>query len=285
MTVVPSFGVARPSSTRQLSPTMESEREAFARLEGVMTTGRSGALLALGLSLVLVSGCTSAVSPSPATAPPSPSDFSLEVMPPSLVGRTIGGQRVVFLVTATGSAADGPIQMAATADTATISIEPQPLTPGVVGEVTVVPEAVAEGSEPVAVQVTITGARAGMERTVERTLEVVSGTDELGGEAVDHLAPFAEWLAANRPELGIDPQTSWQSTPGSWVLVVNHYAFFSKDWELELSWHVMLPPDDWARIALRHRWTEARPSLAFEIASFSEGSEPHEIDPPADVWR
>jgi hypothetical protein len=157
--------------------------------------------------------------------------------------------------------------------------------PGVVGEVTIVPEPVAEGSEPVEVDVAITGSRGGVERAVKVTLAVVPGTDELGAEAADHLGPFVEWLAGNRPELGIDPETSWQSTPGSWVLVVNHYAFFSEDWELELSWHVMVPPADWARIALRHRWTEVKPSLAFEISSFTERTQPREIPPPDHVWR
>jgi hypothetical protein len=239
------------------------------------------------MSLVLVAGCASPASPPPSSAPPSPSpsDFSLEVIPASFVGRAIGGQRVVFLVIATGSAADGPVQLAATAAGASVTIEPQPLTPGVAGEVTVVPEPVAEGSEPVDVEVTIMGSRGGAERAVERMFPVAPGTDELGAEAAEHLAPFVAWLAANRPELGINPQTSWQPTPGSWVLVVTHYAFFSKDWEAELSWHVMLPPDDWARISLRHRWTEAHPSLAFEISSFSGGTKPHEIDPPDDVWR
>jgi hypothetical protein len=242
-------------------------------------------LLAFGISLLLVAGCASAASPPPTSAPPLPSEFSLEAIPASFAGRAIGGQRVVFLVTATGSAADGPVELAATADGASVTIEPQAVTPGVVAEVTVVPEAVAEGSEPANIEVTIAGSRGAVTRRVERTLAVAPGRDELGAEAREHLAPFAEWLAANRPELGIDPETTWQPTPGTWVLVVNHYAFFSEDWELELSWHVMIPPDDWARVALRHRWTEAHPSLAFEISSFSEGTEPREIAPPDDVWR
>jgi hypothetical protein len=250
---------------------------------------RCRGLITRGLALVLVGACASATPASPASDPPTPapptSGFSVDVIPASFVGRAIGGQRVVFLVTATGSAADGPIHLAATAEGASVTIEPLPLPPGVVGEVTVVPAPVAEGSEVVPLEVAITASRGGVERTVERTLEVAPGTDESGPEAVDHLAPFVEWLGANRPELGIDPQTSWESTPGSWVLVVTHYAFFSEAWEAELAWHVMLPPDDWARLSLRRRWTEAHPSLAFEISSISGGTEPHEIEPPADVWR
>jgi hypothetical protein len=36
----------------------------------------------------------------------------------------------------------------------------------------------------------------------------------------------------------------WEGLPGTWVLIVEHYLFFSTDWELDLSWHVMIPPDD-----------------------------------------
>jgi hypothetical protein len=94
---------------------------------------------------------------------------------------------------------------------------------------------------------------------------------------------FTKWLAAERPDLGIDPDTQWQGTPGGWVHVVNHYQYFSETWELGLDWHVIVPPDDWARIHLRRRWTEATPSAAFEISSVSGGSAPHEIEPPESV--
>jgi hypothetical protein len=47
----------------------------------------------------------------------------------------------------------------------------------------------------------------------------------------------------------------------------------------------MSPPDDWARIYLRRRWSEVHPSRAFEISSVSSGAEPREIAPPEAVWR
>lgn len=254
--------------------------------------GRS-ALFAVAMSTALLVACASAGTPRTAPPPsssssagPSPHQFRLDVLPASFVGQAIGGQHVVFLVSVTGSPADGPVRLTATAGAAAaVSIQPQSLTPGVVGEVTVVPNPVADGSEPVSLDVAITASRDGTDRSVERKLSVAPGTDGLATEAAAHLAPFAAWLATNRPELRIEPQTSWQATPGSWVLVVDHYAFFSKDWEVELSWHVMIPPDDWARIALRHRWSETKPSVAFEISSFSAGAEPHEIEPPEAVWR
>ena len=250
--------------------------------------GRPRAVLSWVLSLVLLGGCEaspSAPSPEPVSPSPTSPSFELEVLPSSFVGPAIGGQRVVFLVRAIGLSGDAPVELAATATSGTVSIERPALDPGMVGEVTVVPAGVPDGSERIQVDVTIVGRLGVVERTVRRAFNVAPGTDGLGSEAAAHLAPFAEWLRANRPELGIDGRTAWDGTPGSWVLVVDHYAFFSPVWELELSWHVMVPPDDWARIALRRRWSDARPSVAFEISSFARGDDPHEIEPPDAVWR
>jgi hypothetical protein len=46
-----------------------------------------------------------------------------------------------------------------------------------------------------------------------------------------------------------------------------------------MMWHVMIPPHDWARIHLRHRFTDTQYTLAFEISSLQGGDEPQEIDP------
>ena len=63
------------------------------------------------------------------------------------------------------------------------------------------------------------------------------------------------------------------------------YTFFSEEWEMGVSKHVMIPPDDWAKIYLRHRFTEASPSYAFKISSLEAKEEPYAIDPPQSVWR
>lgn len=244
--------------------------------------------IAVAVLTSLLVGCAASPTLSPAapsqasTASETPASFELDVIPARSIGRTIGGQRVVYLVTVSGAPSDGPVDLTAVADGASVSIEPQPLMPGVVGEVTVVPVGVGADVE---LPVAITGSRRGVMRTVDRALSLSPGDDTLRPDAEQHLVPFVAWLQAHRPELGIDDQTRWEATPGSWVLIVNHYLFFSDEWELELSWHVMIPPDDWARISLRHRWTESHPSLAFEIPSVSGGLEPREIDPPDDVWR
>jgi hypothetical protein len=235
----------------------------------------------------LLAACGGGGSPSsmPASASPSAAvPFNLGVVPGASVGRTVGGQKVVFLVTASGAVTDGAVEIAATAPNATVSVEPQPLPPGVVGEVTVVPQAVQTADE-VPLEVTISASRGGITREERRTLTMVAGEDSLATEAKAQLAPFIAWLATERPDLGITAQTSWEGSVGSWVLIVSHYQYLSDDWELGLSWHVMVPPDDWARIYLRHRWTEAKPSLAFEISSVAGATQPHAIDPPEAVWR
>jgi hypothetical protein len=199
-----------------------------------------------------------------------------------LVGRAVPGQRVVLLVTVSGTDSGGEVTITAEAPGASVSVAPEAQSAGTVGEVTVVPEPVTAER---AVEVVILASRGGTERRATRTLTVSPGEDTLAPEAAVLMRRFAEWLAAERPDLGIDPDTKWQGTPGGWVLVVNHYQYFSETWELGLDWHVMVPPDDWARIYLRRRWTEATPSAAFEISSVSGGSAPHEIEPPESVWR
>lgn len=243
------------------------------------------ASIALATALV---GCGPGASPSPSPtgspAPPSASvDFSMTVVPAQSVGRSIPGAHVVYLVAVSGSPTDEPVRIRAQAPNAKTTVEPELLAPGVVGEVTVVP--IDCTCDQTMVGVTITAERGAVSRVETREFELVSGTDDWADEAATHLAPFITWLAANRPELGITEQTTWTGTPGAWVLIVEHYLYFSDDWELDLEWHVMVPPDDWSRISLRKRWSETAPSLAFEISSVAGATAPHEIDPPDAVWR
>jgi len=244
-----------------------------------------------GLALILLSACTTApsptaappsVNPSPSSQPSAGVDFTLSVLPELFVGKAIGGQRVLLLVTVSGAPADGPVDVSASAAGAVAMVAPARLSPGTVGEVTVIPAPVTAEQELV---VTITATRGGVERTAERTVGMFPGEDSDAGTAAEHLARFIPWLAANQPELGITAATSWQGTPGGWVLVVTHYQYLSTDWELDIAWHNMIPPDDWVRINLRHRGTESAPSVAFEVSSASANSTPREIPPEPAVWR
>lgn len=244
---------------------------------------RSSVLLAVS---VLVVGCGGGSPATPTAQPTSSSDaveFALDVAPATVVGRAIAGEPVVLLVTASGDPSEGDVTVTADAPGATVAIAPVSLRPGAVGEVTVVPDQAPR--DEATIDVVIVGRRDGIEQRQTRRIAVVPGEDTLASEADVLLGRFAEWLAGQRPELGIGPETRWQGAPGGWVLVVNHYQYVCDEWELGLDWHVMIAPDDWARIYLRHRWTESVPSAAFEISSVSAGLPPHEIDPPESVWR
>ncbi|HET8786429.1 MAG TPA: hypothetical protein VFM38_12395 [Candidatus Limnocylindrales bacterium] len=243
-------------------------------------------LVSVACATTLAGACSSGPSgsttPGPSASAPT-TEFKLSVVPEQPVGLTLPGEKFVFLASVSGSPADGPVTLSATAEGATVSVEPAAVAPGVVAEVTVIPNAVAQAETPVAVA--FRAERAGVVATHARTITVQPGTDELQPEADLHLAPFLTWLAANRPELGITEDTTWEAVPGSWVLIVSHYLYFSDEWELDLDWHVMIAPDDWSRICLRKRWEETAPSLAFEISSVSGKTPVHEIAPPEAVWR
>jgi hypothetical protein len=238
--------------------------------------------LSMAAAACAPSGAPATTTPASAT-PAAPIEFSVEVLPGQAVGLALPGERFVFLVRASGEPTDGPVELSATSSAGTVSVEPASLQPGAVGEVTLVPAAVT-GSE-VPVDIEIAAERSGVRQTETRTILVQPGVDTLRPEADAHLAPFLTWLAANRPDLGITAATQWDAVPGTWVLIVSHYLYFSPDWELDLAWHVMIPPDDWSRINMRRRWSEISPSCAFEISSVSGSTPAHEIQPEQAIWR
>lgn len=225
---------------------------------------------------------------------PAPAPFSLQVTPERLNGDSIPSQRCVFLVivedNGTGRGEGKAVTISATAPGSAVTVEHETITPGQVAEVTVIPDKGSAGSN---ITVTVRGEREGLERTRAVTFAVLEvepeepgREDELGRYAAEIRDKFIQWLAAKHPELGITNETKWTGTIVSprW-LVVSHYLFFSEDWEMHISWHVMIPPYDWARIDLRRRFTESRPSHAFEISSLKAQEEPHAIEPPETVWR
>lgn len=210
--------------------------------------------------------------------------FSMELVPDTM--SAIPGQMCVFLVSVDGGI--GKVEILASAPDSTVSVEPQAITSEQVSEITVTPQKF--GTQTL----TVRGNRAGLQQAKTATLEVlelvVDGEDPLGAYATEIRDRFIPWLAANHPEFGITSSTEWTGTivrPN--FMVVMFYLFFSDDWEMGVSWHVMIPPYDWARIYLRHRFTEVSPSYAFEISSLEAQEEPHAInlaDAFAEsVWR
>ena len=231
----------------------------------------------------------------------TPCPFSLQVIPDH-IEPSIVGQRCVFLVTVAdegrGSGEGEAVNISATVDNASVTVNPQTITPGLITpevvEVTVIPNEI-NWETPFPFQpkmiltVNITGERGGLENTETSTLVVVEGEAdvELAATAAEMRDKFIPWLGNWWPEFGITSETEWDRTivkPG--ILVVMHYLYFSEEWEMGVQWHVTIPPHDWVRIYLRHRFTEVAPSYAFEIST--EGGEPHAIDLEniaESVWR
>ena len=228
------------------------------------------------------------VSPG-ATDTPTPGAFGLEVIPPAITN-SVPGQRCVFLVAVRGDDAGGgqsPIALSATAPGAQVAVVPESVQPGQVAEVTIIP---AGDQQETTVPVTILGVRGGETRQATASLDVLTdmpGVDEeRGAYAATVRDRFVPWLEASHPELGITTSTPWTGTVVTpQILVVMHYLFFSPEWEMHVDWHVMIPPYDWARIDLRHRFDETRPSYAFEIESWSAETEPRPTEVPEQIWR
>jgi len=247
-------------------------------------------LISLTAAAVVAAACTgggataspSAASPSP-TPVPSPSaegaDFTIEVLPAEdpVEGRpAIPGEKVVFLVVVTSDSED-PVAISATATGAKIDrIEPAELKPGVVGEVWVVPDAATEEAR---ITTEITATRGSVTRTEKRTTQVMPFEDDRAEQAQPYFDMWVDWLAANQPEFGITRDTQWDSSYVLGLLIVSHYAYFSDEWEMKISWHVMIAPDDFTEVHLRHRGTDTTWTHAFRMDSFTNKTAPKEITP------
>jgi len=216
--------------------------------------------------------------------PPTP-EFHINVIPEQLNGDSIAGQHCVFLVTLTDEGQEGQlsVRISAQAPSAEVVIYQQDTVEGQVAEVVVIP---AQASIGTTIKVAITGTRGSQIDEKVVSFDVAEGEDDRQEYAEELLGRFVPWLATNHPELGITDDTVWNGTMVSPVwLVVSHYLFFSEGWEVHISWHIMVPPHDWAKIDLRHRFDELEPSYAFEISSVNATSEPMPIEPPETVWR
>jgi hypothetical protein len=226
-------------------------------------------------------------SPTVSSGPTTNDEFTLDVLPveePVEARVAIPGEKVSFLVTvAQEGPATTPVQISAAATGGTVTtIRSAQLTPGTVGEVWVVPDAT---DVDATVTVRITGTRGGVTHAVDRTIKVMPMADERANDAKPYFEQWAAYLIASHPELGITAATTWEPTFVSTFLVVSHYAYYSQDWELEIAWHNMIPPDDWTVVYLRHRDTETKPSLAWKVDSVSGETEPHPDTPPEAVMR
>jgi hypothetical protein len=210
--------------------------------------------------------------------------FHINVIPQQLSGDSIAGQHCVFLVTVTDDGQlSGAVTISARASGATVVIYRHDIVEGQVAEVWVTPTQQSVGKT---VKVTITGTQGNLKDIEDVSFAVAEGEDDRGEYATELLGKFVSWFAANQTELGITGDMAWDGTMVSPVwLVVSHYLFFSDEWEAHISWHVMIPPYDWARIDLRHRFDQLAPSYSFEISSLNATSLPVPIEVPETAWR
>ena len=233
-----------------------------------------------------------------ATPPAPPAPFSIQVLPEE-VQDSYPGQQCVLLVAVQdegeGSLKGGAVSLTVTVPRAEATIDPEEITPGQVAEVTVMP---LEESANFNLIADITGERGGLTNTNSSTIQVgVAFIDGRNGDE-DPLAIYAReiqskfipWLAENYPDFGITNETEWTGVNiRPHFMVVMYYLFLSDEWEMGLTWHVMIPPHDWARIYVRHRYNEMSPSYAFEISSLQGNEEPRTVsleDAFAEsVWR
>jgi hypothetical protein len=234
-----------------------------------MSNKRLAAILGSCIAVIIAIVAIAALPPASGEPDDGEADentaFHINVVPEQLNGDSIAGQHCVFLVVITddGQESELSVSISAEAPGADVVIYHGDIFAGEVAEVVVTPARASVGKT---VKVTITGNR-----------------QEYAGELLDKFVP---WLAENYPELGITVDTAWNGTMVSPVwLVVSHYLFFSEEWELHIEWHIMVPPYDWAKIDLRHRFDALAPSYAFEISSLDAGSEPVAIEVPETVWR
>ncbi len=254
-----------------------------------MSNRRLAAILG-GCIAVIVALVAVAAFPPPSGEPDGNSTFHINVIPEERTAEqepfySIAGQHVVYLVTITDELDESelPVTISATAPGAEVIIYHEDIFEGAVAEVVVIPS---EASIGKTVKVTITGSRGNSTARKVLSFEVAEGEDDRQEYAEELLGKFAAWLAANHPELGITADTDWDGTMVSPIwLVVSHYLFFSEEWEAHIEWHVMIPPYDWAKIDLRHRFDELAPSYAFEISSVNATSQPAPIEVPETVWR
>lgn len=217
-------------------------------------------------------------------------DFELRVSPEFVQGLLSASSVDVLVEIVNAEETDDPVEIAATATgEASVEVADASLAAGKVGKVVVTAPPVAEPNE-VEFTLTITATRDGVTRTADRTIIAVPGEDDREEQAREILAYFLEWLADEHPDMGLDPDATLE---GSFVaprlLVVSHYMFEGEDYELGLSWHIMVAPDDWAELYIRPLG-ELAPTEAYRLSSWStalEGGDIEftEVDPPTEVVR
>lgn len=253
-----------------------------------MTTVRFGPLLTAALASVALLAPLALVGCQQDGDEEAAPEFALTVRPP-FVNRMIPGTRPLVVVEVSGGAG-AEVELGATTslDGATVTFEPARVDP----TGTSVAEAwieIPEVGGDTEFTVTISARSGATERTATVTATATPGTDDLAATATEIAQVFLDQIAATVPGLPADAADLAGGTPVAGLLVVSHYAWFTDDWEIDLSWHIMIAPDDWAELALRPR-DQLTPTKAFRLTSWSTAlaggdATIDDVAPPADVTR
>jgi len=85
-------------------------------------------------------------------------------------------------------------------------------------------------------------------------VEIFNWSSDNLPEAIIKRDKLIDWLEVEHPEFGTfsDMDTfAYVTYPAH--LVVEHWTFLYKEWEMRICYHVMIPPHDWSMLCLRKR--------------------------------
>jgi hypothetical protein len=216
-----------------------------------------------------------------------PAPFTIQIYQ-SEIDDVHPGQTCLLLATiqesGSGVGKGKPVEISVVVPRSSTVLENGLISEGQVAEISIIPSETVENSE---LMVTIQGKRGSYETSNTSLIHVGTtlGNGRNGEEdplrlmATEIQEKFIIWLSENHPELGITSEVEWVGVnirPN--FMVVMYYLFVSEEWEMGMTWHVMIPPHDWSRIYLRSRFTEITPALAFELSSYTmEDFEIHSV--------
>ena len=213
--------------------------------------------------------------------------FELIVHPEFVQGMYPGVPVTVLVAVADDSAGSGEVALTADFSHGSATVAPSGVSTGQIAQVTFTADPVVDEQEEA---LTVEGTRGSAESVADRRIVVMPGADDREAIARDLLALFLARLQQDRPDLRITEQSAFDgSVVAPRLLVVSHYLFQNDEYELGLSWHIMVAPDDWSELYVRPK-DSLTPVTAFRLSSWSmalagENVEFTEVEPPAQIVR
>jgi hypothetical protein len=120
-----------------------------------------------------------------------------------------------------------------------------------VAEVSIRPDATAEFRD---YEIKVEAGDGNTIRTLSLQVEMLQWSAGVSDFAETRLDEFVDWFRERDLEFGNLATKKWFTyLTYPRILVVEHWTFVSRDWEVRLCYHVMVPPYDWSMIRLRRR--------------------------------